>query len=180
MAGEHPLPGRALLMNAFLKHHAPDIAFSYSCFDRLLLNGYIHALHFGGSIVSFLRQHRQAKLVSPDYLRRISTNYHHFVEQQACSDGLDIVTPPRDVRRHDWVEPFYRQLGDRYGTAVILKCREQARVAVCYPTRGYHIEPAWRFVNLYYFYLRDAQLGRLFLRVCPYFPFDIQVCLNGH
>jgi hypothetical protein len=53
-------------------------------------------------------------------------------------------------------------------------------VAACYPTRGYQVEPAWRFVNLYYFYLRDAALGRLWLRVCPYFPFDIQVCLNGH
>jgi len=167
-------------MNAFLKHHAASIAFNYSCFDRLLLNGYIHALHFGGSIVTFLRQRRAAKLISPDSFRRISADYHHFVDDLAGRDGLDIVTPPRDVRRHDWVEPYFRQLGDRHGIAVILKCRERARVAVCYPERSYHIEPAWRFVNLYYFYLHDAQLGRLFVRVCPYFPFDIQVCLNGH
>jgi hypothetical protein len=167
-------------MNAFLKHHAASIAFNYSCFDRLLLNGYIHALHFGGSIVTFLRQRRGATVISPDYLRRISADYHHEVADRAARDGLDIVTPPRDVRRHDWVEPYFRQLGPRHGIAVILKCRESARVAVCYPERGYHIEPAWRFVNLYYFYLHDAQLGRLFVRVCPYFPFDIRVCLNGH
>jgi hypothetical protein len=167
-------------MNRFLKHHAASIAFSYSCFDRLLLNGYIRALHFGGSIVTFLRHHRQATLISPEYFRRISCDYHDFVTQHAHHLGLDIVTPPRDVRRHDWVEPFFRQLGEGHGLAAILKCRERARVAVCYPKRGYHIEPDWRFVNLYYFYLHDATLGRLFVRVCPYFPFDIQVCLNGH
>ena len=167
-------------MNAFLRHHAPAIAFSYSCFDRLLLHGYIRALQFGGSIVSFLRQRRQAPCVSPDYLRRLSSNYHRWVEEQARQDSLAIVTPPPDARRHDWVEPYYRPLGDRPGVAVILKCRERARVATCYPSRDYHIEPAWRYVNLYYFYLQDAQLGRFFLRLCPYFPFDAQVCLNGH
>ena len=162
------------------RHHAPAIAFSYSCFDRLLLHGYIRPLQFGGGIVSFLRQRRQAKLVSPDYLRRISTDYHRWVEEQACQAGLDIVTPPADVRRQDWVEPYYRHLGGQPGVAVILKCRERARVAACYPSRAYHIEPTWRYVNLYYFYLQDAQLGRCFLRLCPYFPFDAQVCLNGH
>src|SRR6516225_6652520 len=167
-------------MNAFLRHHAPAIAFTYSCFDRLLLHGYIRALQFGGSIVSFLRQRRQAKLVTPDYLRRISTGYHRWVEEQARADGLAIVTPPPDVRRHDWVAPYYRQHGGRPGVAVILKCRERARVAACYPSRDYRIEPSWRYVHLYYFYLHDAQLGRCFLRLCPYFPFDAQVCLNGH
>src|SRR5919202_1213719 len=112
------LPRYGPAMNAFLQHHADAIAFCYSCFDRLLLHGYVRALQFGGSIVSFLRQRRGAKLVSPDYLRRLS--------------------------------------GD------------------------YHVEPAWRRVDLYYSYLQDARLGRCFLRVCPYFPFDTQVCLNGH
>jgi hypothetical protein len=167
-------------MNAFVRHHADAIAFTYSCFDRLLLHGYIRALQFGGSIVSFLRQRRQAKAVTPETLRCISSNYHRWVAEQARRDGLAIVTPPRDVRRHDRVEPYYRPLGDRPGTAVILKCRERARVAVCSPKQGYHIEPAWRYVQLYYFYLQDADLGRLWLRVCPYFPFDAQVCLNGH
>jgi hypothetical protein len=167
-------------MNAFLQHHAAAIAFSYSCFDRLLLNGYIRPLQFGGGVVSFLRQRRGAQLVSPDYLRRLSGDYHRRLEAEAQRDGLEIVTPPADVRRQDWVEPYYRRLGGQTGVAVILKCRERARVAVCFPSRDYHIEPAWRYVNLYYFYLQDAQLGRLFLRVCPYFPFDVQVCLNGH
>jgi hypothetical protein len=53
-------------------------------------------------------------------------------------------------------------------------------VAVSYPKRGHFVELAERYVNLYYFYLRDAELGRLWLRVCPYFPFNAQVCLNGH
>ena len=40
-------------MNAFVRHHAPSIAFTYSCFDRLLPHGYIGALQLGGCIVTF-------------------------------------------------------------------------------------------------------------------------------
>jgi hypothetical protein len=167
-------------MNAFVRHHAPAIAFSYSCFDRLLLHGYIRALQFGGGVVSFLRHYRQAKFVSPSYLRLISSNYHRWLEDEVRHTGLVVAEPPPGVRRHDWVEPYYRRLGEQPGVAVLLKCRERARVAVCYPSRDYLIEPAWRCVNLYYFYLQDEHLGRFFLRLCPYFPFDVQVCLNGH
>jgi hypothetical protein len=62
----------------------------------------------------------------------------------------------------------------------VLRCREPARVAVCYPRHSYRIESAWRHVYLYYFYLQDADLGRMFIRLCPYFPFNIRVYVNGH
>src|SRR5262245_15123697 len=167
-------------MNAFVRHHQPAIALEYSCFDRLLLNAYIRRLQGCGSIVAFLGDQRQAKALTPAYFRRLSGDYHAWVAEQARQAGLDIVEPPADVRRQDWVAPYYRHLGPQPGVAVILRCRERARVVVSFPARGNHLEHAWRFVNLYYFYLQDAHLGRLWLRLCPYFPFDARVCLNGH
>jgi hypothetical protein len=176
----HLLGSGGLIMSSFLRHHASAIDFRSSCFDRLLLHGYIRALSAGGSVVAFLRQRRGAKLVSPSYPRQISCAYHHQVERDALRDGMEIVTPPDDVRRHDWVEPYFRQLGQRTGLAVILKCPERARVAACYPSRGFRVEPGWRMVKVYYFYLQDSQLGRMVVRVCPYFPFDVQAYLNSH
>jgi len=167
-------------MNAFVHHHQHAIAFAYRCFDRILLNASIRALYFPGSIVSFLRDRRGAKALTPAYFRAISSDYHTWLQEEVGRQGLTLAEPPPEVRRHEWVEPYYRQLGDRPGVAVILKCREGARVAVSYPKQGNHIELVWRFVNLYYFYLQDDQLGRFFLRLCPYFPFPAQVCLNGH
>jgi hypothetical protein len=41
-------------MNAFVRHHQQDIAFSYSCFDRVVCNAYIQHLQWCGSIVNFL------------------------------------------------------------------------------------------------------------------------------
>jgi hypothetical protein len=167
-------------MNAFVKHHAASIAFHYRCFDRLLLNGYVTALLYPGCAACFLRHHRNADPPSPRFLRRIANDYHDWLQRQAADHAIPIHTPPPGVRRHDWVEPFYRQLGNATGPAVLLKCRESARLIGSDPKRSYHLERLTRYVNVYYLYLRDAALGRFFLRICPYFPFDIQVCLNGH
>ena len=165
-------------MNAFVRHHLPAIALRYHCFDRILANAYLQPLLWTARAVSFLRDQRHAPAISANYLRRIANDYHAWLDDQAARNGWDVVTPPADVTRHQWVEPFYDRLGDRPGVAVVLKCRESARLFAS--DRAGHIERVSRFVNLYYFYLQDEQLGRLFIRLCPYFPFNAQVWLNGH
>src|SRR5262249_47324064 len=118
--------------------------------------------------------------LTPAYFRARSTDYHQFVQTFAAERHVESVAPPKDVRREEWVEPFYRQLHGRDGIAVILKRRENARAAVSFPKRGNHIELLPRFVWQYYFHLRDADFGRMFLRIGPSFPFNARLCINGH
>ena len=120
-------------MNAFIAHHQPAIRFDYSCFDRILLNGVIQVLQNPACVVGFLKEKRQAARVTPAYFRAISTDYHHFVQAFAEQRHIEIVQPPKDVRREEWVEPFYQRLQGQTGIAVILKSRENARVAVSFP-----------------------------------------------
>jgi hypothetical protein len=169
-------------MNSFLKHHQRSIRFTYSCFDRILFNAIIQPLQRPPVIVGYLSKYRNAPPLSPKYFRGISENYHQWVESFAENQGLKILQPPKGVRREDWVEPFYRRLRSPSGVAAILKSRENARVAVSYPTKtgGHRIEVYNRFVWQYYFYVRDEQFGRMFFRICPYFPFNARICLNGH
>jgi len=168
-------------MNAFVRHHRELINFHYSCFDRILCWAGIQPFQWSSAhVINFLKQRRKVQTVTPCVLRNISLDYHRWLIEQASQTGVPIIEPPPDVRRDDWVQPYYQALGPRCGTAVILKCRERARVAVSLPSRGHYVELAWRFVNLYYFYQNDPQCGRMWLRLCPYFPFNGQVCLNGH
>jgi hypothetical protein len=167
-------------MNGFFQHHAGSIRFSYRSFDRIFLNAFIQPLQTPASIVWFLKEHRNAARLTKDYFRQISVDYHDFVQSLAKQMWVDIVQPPQ-VRREDWVEPYYHRLGEHPGVAVILRTRENARIAVSESTRGApHIELKNRFVWQYYFYVNDAKFGRMFLRICPYFPFNARVCLNGH
>jgi len=167
-------------MNRFVQHHHRLIRFGYHCFDRILLNARMPQFLSMGAAVRFLKDRRQHDRLNPNVFKQISNNYHEWVGEQAQRLHIPLVDAPQDpdVRRHDWVQPYYKQLGSLPGTALIMKARERARVIVS--DRNGFLTAADRFVNLYYFYLLDAQCGRLFLRLCPYFPFNAQLCLNGH
>ncbi len=169
-------------MNPFIEHHQESIRFQYSCFDRMLLNAVVQPMQQPAMIVGFLDKCRQVPSITKTYFRGVSEDYHRFVTRLATSQRVQIVEPPKGVRREEWVEPFYQRFGSRFGIAVILKSRENARIAVSYPTArgGNRIEVYTRFVWQYYFYLRDQEWGRMFLRICPYFPFNARVCLNQH
>jgi len=169
-------------VNPFVEHHQQSIRFQYSCFDRMLLNAVVQPMQQPPRIVGFLDKCRQVPSISKAYLRDVSDDYHRFVGRLAAQQRVPIVEPPKGVRREDWVEPFYRRFGSRFGIVVILKSRENARVAVSYPSSsgGNRIEVCTRFVWQYYFYLRDREWGRMFVRVSTYFPFNARVCVNQH
>jgi hypothetical protein len=169
-------------VNPFVEHHRQSIRLQYSCFDRMLLNAVVQPMQRPALIVGFLDKCKHVPSITKAYFRQVSEDYHRFVGQLASTHGTPIVEPPKGVRREDWVEPFYKAFGHRFGIVVILKSRENARVAVSYPTPsgGNRIEVCTRFVWQYYFYLRDQQWGRMFLRICPYLPFNARVCVNQH
>jgi hypothetical protein len=167
-------------LNPFVRHHQNWLPFGYRCFDRILLRGAIPVFHSLGMVVNFLKGRRQAQALTPAYFRQISSDFHQAVTTQAQQQGIPIVEPPREVRRAEWVEPYFQALGTRPGAAVLLKCTERARVIVSYPRQGNHLDWAWRYVKVYYVYQQDPALGRLFLRLCPYFPFPLTACVNGH
>jgi hypothetical protein len=176
-------------MNRFQEHHRQLISFGYSCFDRMILNGFVPSFQHSkrcGTFNWFLRSRRQAQRLNRAYFAKISREYHDWVIQYANGAGIEIakaaeieIAEPDPVRREHWVEPYFQQLGNRPGVAVILQAREPERIAVHFATSD-ELAVGSRFVNLYYFYLNDSQCGRMFLRVCPYFPFNIRVWVNGH
>jgi hypothetical protein len=65
----------------------------------------------------------------------------------------------------------------------ILKAREPARILKAIGKKQedrWHLEYKQRRVDQYNFYLHDSEWGRMFIRVCPYFPFPVRLCLNQH
>jgi hypothetical protein len=169
-------------MNRFVRHHAPSIRFGYSCFDRIILQGMLPMFQHserGGTIVWFLRTHRQTEYPSRAYFARVANDYRDWVVQHALKTAVPIIEPDKDCRREDWVEPYYQQLKEQPGIAAILKCREPERIAV-FLTKTNRLAVERRYVHQYYFYVNDTHCGRMWLRICPYFPFNIRVWMNGH
>ena len=167
-------------MNTFYEHHHDSIRFAYRCFDRILLNGLIQPFQQPERVVGFFNTYRELYPVSKSVLRNIAGQYEHWVTARAAQWHAPLVGAPDGQRRDAFVEPFFhRAQPDQI--VVILKAREPARILVAIGKDDrWHLEYKRRWVTQYNFYLRDRDWGRMFVRVCPYFPFSARLCLNQH
>jgi len=168
-------------MNAFYEHHQDSIRFGYRCFDRILLNGLIQPFQQPERVVGFFSTYRNHYPVSRDVLREISEQFHGWVKNRSEKWNAPILEAPKS-RRDEFVAPYFRRAQPDQ-VVLILKAREPARILTAIGNRQdnrWHLQLAQRGVIQYNFYLNDRHWGRMFVRLCPYFPFSARVCLNQH
>jgi len=168
-------------MNAFYEHHHDSIRFGYRCFDRILLNGLIQPFQQPERVIGFFNTYRDHQLVSRDALRDIASQFHNWVNNRAQTWGAPLLDAPAG-RRDEFVEPYFKR-AQPDEVVVILKAREPARIMIAIGNKQdnrWHLQLAQRWVVQYNFYVNDRHWGRMFVRLCPYFPFSARVCLNQH
>ena len=173
-------------MNAFYEHHKDSIAFAYRCFDRLLLNGLIQPFQQPERVLGFFNTYREGKRVTRKALTEIADQFQYWVKNRSQKWGAPILEPPDgdgDESRRDRLWDAYFQDAKPNQVMAILKAREPARILVAIGDKDNdspHLEYKQRWVNQFNFYVNDARWGRMFVRMCPYFPFSARVCLNQH
>ena len=168
-------------MNAFYEHHKDNIRFHYRCFDRLLLNATIQPFQEEKRVVGFFWTYRELYPVSRDVLRDIATQFHNWIQNRSQKWAVPIIKDP-ETRRDKELDSYFKAAKDDH-VVCILKAREPARILTAIGSKKenrWHLEYKQRWVDQYNFYIHDAQWGRMFVRVCPYFPFPARICLNQH
>ena len=168
-------------MNTFYEHHKNSIRFQYRCFDRILLNGLIQPFQQEQRVVGFFGSYRDLYPVSRDVLHEIATQFQNWAINRSKKWGVPILDAP-EGRRDDFVLPYFTAAKPDQ-VVCILKAREPARIMTAIGTKKenrWHLELKRRWVHQYNFYINDSEWGRMFVRVCPYFPFSARVCLNQY
>jgi hypothetical protein len=168
-------------MNAFFEHHKNSIRFHYRCFDRLLLNGLIQPFQQPERVIGFFNTYRHGQRVTRSVLTGIADQFRDWITARAQKWGVPILEAP-EGRRDDFVDRYFRRAQPNQ-IVVILKAREPARILIANGNKKddrWHLEIRQRWVNQYNVYLNDARWGRMFVRMCPYFPFSARLCLNQH
>ena len=87
-----------------------------------------------------------------------------------------------ESRRDKFLDPYFRHV-EPDQVVVIVKAREPARIMTAIGNKKeerWHLQIVQRWVVQYNFYINDRNWGRMFVRMCPYFPFSARVCLNQH
>jgi hypothetical protein len=169
------------------------VQFAYTCWDRIVLNGYIERLQRPENLIYFFHEIVGVDTIEPAVLEQRTNAYKAWVRWMAEEHGIPVLAAPpagpKGVRKEDFVEPFYRRLKGVEGVACVLTSLEQGRTFVSYtpqwtPPSG---DANYRFIKAchkrflhYYWYVLDPVMGPMSVRVATYFPFNVTCYFNGH
>lgn len=111
------------------------VQFSYTAWDRIVLNGYLDRLQRPENVVHFFREVVGVPCITPEVLTSRTTPYRAWVAEDAQDQGIPILAAPKDVRKEAVVAPYYRQFREAEGIVCILTSVEQGRTFVSYTPR---------------------------------------------
>ena len=176
-------------MERFIPLFADFLALVYHCFDRIVIHGYLSGLSRPEQVVYFFRQVLGIPVVSKEVLSQRTNDYRDWVEAYARNHKIQMEWAEKGTRKEDYVLPALRRMEKKnaYGVYFIFKSMEQGRTfrisVPKFPTKDPNhrilAHQRSRFTH-YYFYIRDAVLGPIIVRVASFFPFHATYWLNGH
>jgi hypothetical protein len=176
-------------MERFIQLFADFLALVYHCFDRVVIHGYLSGLSRPEQVVYFFRHVLGIPVVSKEILSQRTNDYRDWVEAYARNHQIPIEWAEKGTRKEDYVLPALRRMEKKnaYGVYFIFKSMEQGRTfrisVPKFPTKDPNhrilAHQRSRFTH-YYFYIRDAVLGPIIVRVASFFPFHATYWLNGH
>ena len=176
-------------MELFAKLFGRLLVFTYHCFDRIVIHGYLSGLSRPEQVVYFFRQVVGAAAVTKELLSRRTGDYQRWVEAFARNHEIPIEWAEKGVRKEEYVLRWQRSMArqERFGVYFIFKSMEQGRTFRCsipkYPTKDPNhriLAPQRSRFTHYYFYIHDEVLGPIVIRVASFFPFQTTYWLNGH
>ena len=176
-------------MERFIQLFADFLTLVYHCFDRVVIHGYLSGLSRPEQVVYFFRDVLGIPVVSKEVLSQRTNDYRDWVEAYARNHKIPIEWAEKGTRKEDSVLPALRRMEKKnaYGVYFIFKSMEQGRTfrisVPKFPTKDPNhrilAHQKSRFTH-YYFYIRDAVLGPIIVRVASFFPFHATYWLNGH
>jgi hypothetical protein len=106
------------------------VQFAYTCWDRIVVTGYIERLQRPENLVHFFHDIVGIDCIEPAVLEQRTTTYRAWVRRVTDEQGIPVLTAPKGGRKEDLVEPYYRRLKGASGVACVLTSMEQGRTFV--------------------------------------------------
>jgi hypothetical protein len=175
-------------MESFLKIHADAIVGALSTFDRLVFKGHLNGLYPRGTFSMFLsRQGVLLKDFKP-YVTRVSEQLKSHAKALADEAARPFIylesatTSKQGESKEDRARAIAKQDGIEEGLVCVFSVLEPCR---SFTVQGNHqahrLEVRHKSTKClhFYFYYLDAEFGLMHVRLQSWFPFGIQVWVNG-
>ena len=169
-------------MDEFLARHAKDITGVLHCLDRVIFHGHLPICY----AEAFDRFRRAQGVRLEDFGRFVQCHSEELrlaAEAYAQAEDRPCIYQKTYVRKEEWAREIARRDGITQGLVAILRTTENCRsfhVRRAPGTKQPRLIAGWRRCLHLYFYFIDPQLGWIHIRLQTWFPFLIQIGINGH
>ncbi|MCI0354106.1 MAG: hypothetical protein L0099_03560 [Acidobacteria bacterium] len=176
-------PLRDGVASSFVQAHRADVIGVLHGFDRLRLQGTLRSLYYPEAMQYYLRR---SGVLWKDF-KTFATGLTERIRQQAVALAQThrrpvLYLPSSRITKEELARQIAQRDDVRSGLIAVLSCVEPCRtwfVRGNRATQKLELKLQWgKCIHLYFYWL-DEQLGFLHLRLQTWFPFLIQVCLNG-
>jgi hypothetical protein len=170
--------------NPFIAHHADDLLGVLHGLDRVRLQGTLRCLYQPAIFQEYLSQ---AKVLLKDFkgfVLRTTAAVRQQAEAlaQSCGRPFEYLRSV-NVDKEERARQLAQSQGVGEGLIGIFNCVEGCRTYRVYgnrESRKLELRLEWGKCSHLYFYVQHPRWGFLHLRLQTWFPFLIQICLNGH
>jgi len=192
-AKKSPLERILPVNNSFVQQFSQNIKFQYSCFDRVILRGYILKMFFPAGVIMFLGLMGFRKF-SNGVMRILTDQLNAHIMKVAGAKGVPVhwwpsVDGGKDGAKSKFVQDKYARHDQDKGDRLycILTDKEPVKTFACrelISKSGKKYEKLYdcrKPVKQYYVYSHDSLLGGpCYLKISSYLPFQCEFYFNGH
>ncbi len=175
-------------MNTFLSIHQNDVIGTLSMFDRMIFKGYLTHLFPQGAFGRFLSVQ---SVLFKDFAQYVEQATHTLKEHaQRLAQEADrpfiylasATTKARGQSKEDLARAIAARDGITEGLVCVFSVLEVGTTFAVRGNRETHkleVVRRQRKCLHFYFYYLDAEFGLMHIRLQSWFPFDIQIYING-
>lgn len=167
-------------MDAFVARHRDQITSVLHCFDRVIFHGHL-PINYPKALEYFLATQRVELPGFARFVQRHSESLRLSAEEMARRAQRPCAYANGYIRKEEWAHKIARRDGIEDGLVGILRTTEKCRSFTVRPSpKGPFLASSTRRCLHLYFYFIDRQLGWIHVRLQTWFPFLIQIGVNGH
>ena len=168
-------------MCKMINQFADKIKGQFSFFDRMIINGYFRPLLSEQTRIGHLYSMGIPLRDFTEYFKIITDRLLKQIEDNAGKLGRPVVyLPSAKDRKEDIAKAFLLSDPVDEGLICVLKTLESCRTAKVVGREGKHFLKSSHTKCLhYYLYYLDREFGFMFVKIQTWFPFNIQVYING-
>jgi hypothetical protein len=175
-------------MKTFLSVHHQDILGQLTTFDRMIFHGHLSGFYPKDSFAHFLASQGILLKDFSWYVQTITGLIKSRIQQIAAAKGRPMLyldramTASRGKSKEDLARQIAERDGVREGLICVLSTLETSssfQVRGNRESKKLEVVRAWRKCLHYYFYLIDSEFGFMHIRLQSWFPFQLQIYING-